>query len=221
VEVNSPEGDLQRFQIGGAEATIGRLASNDVQLPRGNISKRHARIVRRDDTILVVDLKSTNGTYVNGRRITAPFVVQECDTIYIGNYRIAVHGDDLEPTIERLLPPYLARDPVEQRLLTEIAQRDDDARIVYADWLEDRGELDRAEFLRIQQEIVGSSPDEPRFEELTSRLRALAASLDLSWRMRVARPPVELCPVAFESRARRSSPCRQIEKPEQSGKLGA
>jgi len=198
VEVNEREGDWQRFQIGGSEATIGRLSSNDVQLPRGNISKRHARIVQRDDTIIVIDLKSTNGTYVNGQRITAPFVVQERDTIYIGNYKIVVHRDDLEVTIERPRPPYLARDPVEQRLLAEIAQRDDAARLVYADWLEDRGELEHAEFLRVQQEIAVGPPDKPRFEALASRLHALAASLDLTWRMRVARPPVERCPVAFE-----------------------
>jgi uncharacterized protein (TIGR02996 family) len=199
VEINGPEGESRRVQIDGAEATIGRHSSSDVQLPRGNVSKRQARIVRRDDAIIVIDLKSTNGTYVNGKKITSPFiVVHEHDKIYIGDYLIVVRGDDLEPTVERPLPPYLARDPVEQRLLTGIAERDEASRVVYADWLEDRGELERAEFLRIQQEIVVSSPDEPRVEALTSRLRELAASIDVPWRTRVARPPIEHCPVAFE-----------------------
>jgi uncharacterized protein (TIGR02996 family) len=199
VEINGPEADSRRAQIDGAEATIGRHPSNDVQLQRSNVSKRHARIVRRDDTIIIVDLKSTNGTYVNGRKITSPqVIVRDRDTIYIGDYRIVIHIEDLEQTAERPLPPYLARDPVEHRLLTEIAARDDAARVVYADWLEERGDHERAEFLRLQQQIVVRSPDDPGFEPLTSRLRALAATLDIPWRIRVARPAVEHCPVAFE-----------------------
>lgn len=199
VEVSERQGESRRVEIGGDEATIGRHSINDVQLPHRNVSKHHARLVQRDGTIIVIDLKSTNGTYVNGRKITSPFVVvHEYDTIYIGDYLIVVRGDDVDPTVDRQLPPFLARDPVEQQLLTEIAKRDEASRVVYADWLEDRGELERAEFLRIQQEIVLCSPDEPRVEQLTSRLRALAASIDIPWRTRVARPPVERCPVAFE-----------------------
>jgi hypothetical protein len=49
-----------------------------------------------------------------------------------------------------------------------------------------------------QQEIAVGAPDKPRCEALASRLRALAASIDIPWRMRVARPPVERCPVVFE-----------------------
>ena len=41
-------------------------------LPKGNISKRHSRIVLKDGKFIIVDLKSTNGTYVNGKKITAP-----------------------------------------------------------------------------------------------------------------------------------------------------
>jgi len=45
--------------------------------PKGNVSKRHARIVLKDGKFIIVDLKSTNGTYVNGRKITSPLVVKD------------------------------------------------------------------------------------------------------------------------------------------------
>jgi pilus assembly protein CpaF len=61
-----------------------------VILPKGNISKRHSRIVVKDGKFIIVDLKSTNGTYVNGKKITAPQVVKSTDKIYIGDFTIQV-----------------------------------------------------------------------------------------------------------------------------------
>jgi len=59
-------------------------------LPKGNVSKRHSRIVLKDSRFIVVDLKSTNGTYVNGRKITSPLVVKSGDKIYIGDFILTV-----------------------------------------------------------------------------------------------------------------------------------
>ena len=54
------------------------------------MSKRHARIVLKDGKFIIVDLKSTNGTYVNGRKITSPLVVKDSDKIYIGDFIVGV-----------------------------------------------------------------------------------------------------------------------------------
>src|ERR671929_2394264 len=72
------------------EVTIGRVQGNDIVLPKGNVSKRHARIVLKDGKFIIVDLKSTNGTYVNGRKITSPLVVKDSDKIYIGDFIVGV-----------------------------------------------------------------------------------------------------------------------------------
>jgi pilus assembly protein CpaF len=69
------------------------VPGNDVVLPKGNVSKRHSRIVLKDNRFIVVDLKSTNGTYVNGRKITSPLVVKEGDKIYIGDFILTLEGD--------------------------------------------------------------------------------------------------------------------------------
>jgi len=76
------------------EVTIGRVQGNDIVLPKGNVSKRHARIVLKDGKFIIVDLKSTNGTYVNGRKITKPRKVRRSDRIYVGDFIIMLDGDD-------------------------------------------------------------------------------------------------------------------------------
>ena len=70
------------------EITIGRVQGNDIVLPKGNISKRHSRIVLRDNKFIIVDLKSTNGTFVNGKRISSPQVLKDSDKIYIGDFTL-------------------------------------------------------------------------------------------------------------------------------------
>lgn len=53
-----------------AVTTIGRLPECEVVLSDPAVSRRHARIVRRDDAFVLTDLGSTNGTLVNGERVT-------------------------------------------------------------------------------------------------------------------------------------------------------
>lgn len=78
------------------EVTIGRVQGNDIVLPKGNISKRHSRIVLRDGKFIIVDLKSTNGTYVNGKRINSPQVLKDVDKIYIGDFTLTLEGTPAE-----------------------------------------------------------------------------------------------------------------------------
>ena len=83
-------GEQRRMVFDKPEVTIGRVQGNDIVLPKGNVSKRHARIVLKDGKFIIVDLKSTNGTYVNGRKITSPLVIKETDKIYIGDFIMGV-----------------------------------------------------------------------------------------------------------------------------------
>jgi uncharacterized protein (TIGR02996 family) len=182
------------FQISTPEITIGRVQGNDIVLPRGNVSKRHARIVIKDGKYIIVDLKSTNGTYVNGRKITSPLVFKPEDKIYIGDFTLLVGelDDDFEQDTVEV-------DATELRLLAGIAQRDEASRLVYADWLEGNGDLVRAEFLRMQEQLVVTPPDDGGFAVLSDKLRHLAHSIDVKWRYKVARPLIENClAVEFE-----------------------
>jgi hypothetical protein len=87
IVVHSKNGETNRVSL-GEECTVGRAPGNDVCLPGGNVSKRHARFFFRDGQLFVTDLKSTNGTYVNRARIGEPRPVKPGDRVYIGDYVI-------------------------------------------------------------------------------------------------------------------------------------
>ena len=72
---------LTQITIGKVPFTVGRASSNDFSLPSRNVSKFHADIIVAVDAVLVRDLGSTNGTFVNGTRITAPTPVGDGDLL--------------------------------------------------------------------------------------------------------------------------------------------
>jgi hypothetical protein len=72
------------FEVDGA-LTIGRSPQMDVQIDDGFASGRHARIYERDGYAYVEDLGSTNGTYLNGRRLDGAEALDADDTIRVGN----------------------------------------------------------------------------------------------------------------------------------------
>jgi pSer/pThr/pTyr-binding forkhead associated (FHA) protein len=70
--------------LGGGVIMIGRGADCQLILDDDYVSTRHARVVGSPTGIYVEDLGSTNGTYVNGQRITAPTTITLSDTVRIG-----------------------------------------------------------------------------------------------------------------------------------------
>src|SRR6185295_5524683 len=90
VVISEKGGEQRRVEFDKSEVTIGRVQGNDIILPKGNVSKRHSRIVLKDGKFIIVDIKSTNGTYVNGRKITSPLVIKPTDKIYIGDFILTV-----------------------------------------------------------------------------------------------------------------------------------
>jgi pSer/pThr/pTyr-binding forkhead associated (FHA) protein len=70
--------------LAGGVIMIGRGADCQLILDDDYVSTRHARVVGTPNGIYVEDLGSTNGTYVNGQRITAPTTITLSDTVRIG-----------------------------------------------------------------------------------------------------------------------------------------
>lgn len=87
--------ELARLPL-STELTIGRVVGNDIVLAAGNISKRHARLVYRDGKAIVVDLKTTNGTFVNGRRVASPVVLGPDDRVFVGDHILEIHVPDAQ-----------------------------------------------------------------------------------------------------------------------------
>jgi pSer/pThr/pTyr-binding forkhead associated (FHA) protein len=68
----------------------GRLPECDVMIDDGLVSRMHARISVRDDSVVVEDLHSTNGVYVNGARITHSALLREGDRLLLGTTEISL-----------------------------------------------------------------------------------------------------------------------------------
>ncbi|MCH2110247.1 MAG: FHA domain-containing protein [Polyangiaceae bacterium] len=85
--------EVQRLDFSSDEISVGRVQGNQIVLPKGNVSKRHARILRREDRFIVTDLQSTNGTYLNRRRIDQATIVRSGDKIYVGDFVLQILDD--------------------------------------------------------------------------------------------------------------------------------
>ena len=96
IVIHEKGGAERRETFESSELTVGRVQGNDIVLPKGNVSKRHARLLYRDGRFIVTDLNSTNGTYVNRRRIAQATIVREGDRIYVGDFVLRV-----EPPADR------------------------------------------------------------------------------------------------------------------------
>jgi pSer/pThr/pTyr-binding forkhead associated (FHA) protein len=68
-----------------SEVTLGRAAECHVPLDDAYASQVHARVFQRDGQWFIEDLGSTNGTYLNRRRVAAPMVMKRKDRLQIGN----------------------------------------------------------------------------------------------------------------------------------------
>jgi hypothetical protein len=81
--VKEGELDGQSWTVDQDVITIGRGADCDIALPERQISRRHARIERRNQGYFLIDLGSRNGTFVNGQEINQPYFLQDGDEIQI------------------------------------------------------------------------------------------------------------------------------------------
>lgn len=85
-EVGIPEGTV----------TIGRKSGNDIQIKDTAVSAHHAKIITFFEPTFIQDLGSTNGTYVNNRRILK-HTLQDGDVITIGQHQLYYNtASDLE-----------------------------------------------------------------------------------------------------------------------------
>lgn len=78
------ESETDRVRIRPQGHVIGRSADADIRIGDPYSSEFHARVGIQDGHVVVHDLGSTNGTYVNGRRVTSPTSVTRGDTVQIG-----------------------------------------------------------------------------------------------------------------------------------------
>src|SRR5688572_29900305 len=86
--VNEGAAKGTRYEIRGPLAHIGRGAHNDVVVADESVSDSHAKIQRRESGWYVVDLNSTNGTYVSGKRISNEEAIEPTASVRFGGVKV-------------------------------------------------------------------------------------------------------------------------------------
>jgi len=114
-----PEGE--KHLLNGEVTTIGRAAENDIVIRDPRASRQHACIRRQGQYLLLEDLGSANGTFLNGERVLAPVKVWDGDRIAVGGVTLIFHdpgatlGESPFPELEVNVAAGLVR--VDRRLI--------------------------------------------------------------------------------------------------------
>ena len=87
VVIVDPDGKTRSFEITD-ELIVGRSSKCHVVITDTFSSQVHSRIFRRGESVVIEDMGSTNGTFLNRRKVTAPLVVNRGDTARIGKTQL-------------------------------------------------------------------------------------------------------------------------------------
>ena len=93
------------FELNAERTTVGRVEDNNFQITDPSVSSRHAEILLRGDELVVKDLDSTNGSFINGEKISEA-VLQPGQILRLGQVELKI--DDGKPVTT---PPPVAPVP--------------------------------------------------------------------------------------------------------------
>src|SRR5262245_54816133 len=80
----------RQFQLQPDATLLGRHAESSIFLESQMVSRQHARILCEENNYFIEDLNSSNGTFLNGRRVKERLPLTEHDTVQIGPYYLAL-----------------------------------------------------------------------------------------------------------------------------------
>jgi pSer/pThr/pTyr-binding forkhead associated (FHA) protein len=68
--------------------TVGRVEDNAFQIPEPSVSSHHCEIIRRGSDVVIKDLNSTNGTFINGQQVTGEAVLKPGQILRLGQIEL-------------------------------------------------------------------------------------------------------------------------------------
>ena len=93
--------DVREYPLNDDATTLGRIGTNDIRLLDEMVSGHHAKVIRFQNNYFIEDIVSTNGTFVNGKRIHK-CVLKNGDKISVGPYKLMFQMDAEEFSDEPL-----------------------------------------------------------------------------------------------------------------------
>ncbi len=104
IVVQSGPGLGTEYAIEKNEVILGRDVSNDIVINDPEVSRRHLRFALDGNTYRIEDLGSTNGTFINGQRLAAPFVLRPNEVITLGE-KVVLRFASMEDSNATVIAP--------------------------------------------------------------------------------------------------------------------
>jgi pSer/pThr/pTyr-binding forkhead associated (FHA) protein len=79
-------------ELKAEKTTIGRIEDNAFQIPDPSVSSHHCEIILRGNDVVVHDLNSTNGTFINGQQVTEA-TLKPSQILRLGQVEVRLEGD--------------------------------------------------------------------------------------------------------------------------------
>jgi predicted component of type VI protein secretion system len=97
--------ERQRFEMpeDKSEVLVGRATDCHWAIASGAVSRRHARLVRHGREVTIEDLGSSNGTFVNGERLSAPRALRDQDRVQLGAVEMVFVMPPEEPSADETI----------------------------------------------------------------------------------------------------------------------
>lgn len=103
----------QMFVLSREETTLGRAPECDVYLDDEGVSRHHAKVIRQDDAVILMDLGSTNGTWHEGERVQV-LTLEDGMKVQVGTSTILQfrYQDEKEQQFHSLMQTFKTHDPM-------------------------------------------------------------------------------------------------------------
>lgn len=116
--IRSPSNEPREYVLKASKSIVGRKPDNDIVIADESASRLHAEIHCHADLVIIVDLGSTNGTFVNRERLTQPHVLRPEDQVRIGQHVATIAFRD-DKTTSDLIAALSGTEPLTRDLLLQ------------------------------------------------------------------------------------------------------
>ena len=173
--LKGPAGDLTEFPL-GENNVLGRSTTASVRLADREVSRKHTQVDKEGDDYVLRDLGSSNGTFLNGKRIFGPTKLKDGDEVVIGTSKLEFRlgSGGAKPKNAEIVRD----EDVKKELEGVVARVGAKANFAPVDQVHDTGQLKRDyERLRIGHEFSNYVRLERDLNELLTRILQIAFDL--------------------------------------------
>jgi pSer/pThr/pTyr-binding forkhead associated (FHA) protein len=85
------------YELKVEKTTVGRVEDNSFQIAEPSVSSHHCEFLLKGNDVVVKDLQSTNGTFLNGQQITGEAVLKPGQVVRLGQVEVRLEGPDSAP----------------------------------------------------------------------------------------------------------------------------